>query len=179
MTAAIFLTSVGLLALYFVTAGASAPMRRRIAVGLACLAALPLAFGPMVPISHFIFEATGRSMLWGVQAVAALLLGAIVWQLVGRWRSVERQRSDVPVAGVLVCHAIWIVSSVLLSDHESGPTPDVWDAPIYVVDWLAAVAACVFLAFAAWRIPRSGAIFRSIIGAYLILIGLMIYATVT
>ena len=177
MTAASFLLTVGLAALYL--ALAAEPMRpgRRIALAVACLAALPLAFGPFVPISHFIFEATGRSMLWAAQGVATLLLASLVWRLAARWQSGVDADLRLQFAGVLASQTIWLGSAIWLSDYEGGRTPGFWDSPIYALDWLSAVGMCILLAVAAWHAAGSSIALRSLIGVYLLLLAAVVFAT--
>jgi hypothetical protein len=177
MTAALFLLIVGLLALHAALGAEAMLSRRRIAIAVACVVALPLTFGPIVPISHFIFEATSRPMLVVLQGVVALLLVAIAWRLAKRWKVDADAGFRVPCAGALISYIIWLGSSLWQSDYEQGPTPGVWDAPIYILDWLAAVAACLLLAIAAWRIPGSGLVFRTLIASYLVLVAILVYGT--
>jgi len=178
MTAAMFLLTVHLLALHVALGAETMQSRRRIAVALACLAALPLTFGPIVPISHFIFEATGRSMLLVLQSIVILLVVAIAWRLARRWKVDANAGFRMPFVGALISSVIWLGSSIWLSDYEQGiPTPGVWDRPIYMLDWLSAVVACLLLAIAAWRIPGSGLVLRTLIAGYLVLVAILVFGT--
>jgi hypothetical protein len=167
MTAALFLLIAGILSLHVALSAEAASSSRRLAIAVACIAALPPAFGPLVPISHFIFEATGRRVLVTAQAGAALLLLALAWRLVARWRAGVRSEIDGPFAGALIGHAIWLGSAVWLSDYEGGvKTPGVWDKPVYTVDWLSSLLMCGFLAIAAWRVSGVGVVSRILTAGY-------------
>ena len=179
MTAAVFLVTVGLLALHIALGAEAMLLRLRIGIAVASLSALPLAFGPFVPISHFIFEASSRAMLMAMQALAVLLLVSLIWRLATRWLIGTSSDFKVLYAGNLISHTIWLGTSIWLSDYERETTPEVWDAPIYILDWLAALAACSFLAIAAWRIPESGLIFRFLVTSYLVLLVTMAYVTLS
>lgn len=180
MTFALFLLIAGILALHLAIATNASLLRRRVAIAIACLAALPLTFGPVVPIAHFIFEATSRPLLWGVYTFAALILGALASRLATQWKNGTHSHLQVPFAGVVLSQTILLGSAIWLSDYEQGqPTPELRDAPIYVGNWLAATAACVLLAFAAWRIPGSSLVFKLLVGGYLVLVATLTYATLS
>lgn len=145
-------------------------------MAIAGLAVLPLAFGPMVPITHFIFESTGRSMLLAAQAIVAVLIAAFIWKIVDRWRKGDR---SIYLIGIAVGQIIWLGSSIYVSDYEQGvTTPTLWDAPIYVVDWLAAVGMCVFIALATWCVAKADFVYRLFIGFYLLFVTVLAIGTV-
>ena len=181
MTAAVFLLTVGLLALHIALGGEAMLSRRRIGISVASLAVLPLTFGPFVPISHFVFEASSKAMLVAMQALTALLLVSLAWRLATRWQVGASSDFNVLYAGILVSHTIWLGTSIWQSDYERGlgPTPEVWDAPIYILDWIAALSACSLFTVVAWRIPQSGLIFRFLVTVYLALLVILAYATLS
>ncbi len=179
MTAALFLQILGLAALHLALSARPNHLGRRIALVVAGVATLPFAFGPFIPIAHFIFEATNRSVLWAMQGVGSLLLVALAMRLIARWRDGAETALRLPFAGILVGQTIWLVAAIVLSDHEPGQaTQDVWDAPVYMFEWLAGISLCVFLALAAWRTAVSGVAFRLLIGGYLLILGLLAIGTV-
>jgi hypothetical protein len=179
MTASLLVLTVSLAALHLsVTSGPSRPVWRG-AVAIAGLTVLPLAFGPIVPIAHFVFESTVGSMFSVAQAIVAVLIAAFVWRIVARWRSGGDADYLVFFIGIAVGQTIWLGSSIRVSDHEQGVrTPSVWDAPVYVVDWLAAVGMCVLLSLAAWRAAKAGFVYRLLTGIYFLIVAVLAVATV-
>jgi len=179
MTASLIILTVSLLALQILIASEPSLRVWRSLMAIAALAVLPLAFGPIVPLSHFVFESTGRSMLSIGQSIVALLIAALIWRIVAHWRSGAETGLLLLLGGVVVGQTIWLGSSIRVSDYENGvATPSVWDAPIYVLDWLAALGICVLLALAAWRTVNSGFVYRLLIGIYLLVLAVLAVGTV-
>ncbi len=178
VTAAILLMITCLLALQIAVGAGKSQSRRLAAIAVAGFSTLPLTFGPIVPISHFVFEASGQVQLLAAQCMVATLLVALVWRLSSQWKANTNRHIRVPLAGVGVSQAIWLGSAAWLSDYERGATPKLWDAQIYIVDWLAAIVACLLLAIAAWRDAGSGKFGQALIIGYILLVMLAIYTTV-
>lgn len=178
MTASLFLLIACLLPLHVALGAEKKPIRRRVAVALACLALLPLTFGPFVPISHFIFESTSRTTLVVMQVGVVILLFTLAWRVTVRWKDKKDAAVTRSFTGGLFFLGIWMVSAILMSNYEQGVrTPDVWDAPIYVLDWLSAIFACGFLAIAAWHIAGSTVFSRLPVAGYVGTVATLIYGT--
>jgi len=151
----LFLLIAGLLALHLAIATNASLLRRRAAIAIACLAALPLTLGPVVPIAHFILEAIRRPLLWSAQTFAALLVLALVSHLAIAMEDGYQLVSWVPFFGNQFNQTLLLKSPIWLSDDELGqPTPGLWDEPTHIGNWLAAAAECVLLAFSAWSIQE-------------------------
>ncbi|MEO3388922.1 hypothetical protein [Mesorhizobium sp. CAU 1741] len=174
----LFLT-VNIAALHLSIASDPSRLVWRCAMAIASLAVLPFAFGPIIPIAHFIFESTSRPMLWVTQSIVALMNAALTWRIVARLRSGFDARLYRLFAGVLVGQIIWLGSSIRVSDNEQGvTTPDVWDSPVYILDWLAAIGMCILLSIAAWQAAQSGTFLRLLIGGYLLVVVFLAVGTV-
>lgn len=105
-------------------------------LALAFAGILPLGFGPIIPISHFVFAATSDNITWYV------VLGAAVWAASGfyLWRCVRRRHGKTATLAALgafwVTMAFWYWLGVRLSQYEPGVrTPAVTDSPIYLAHW--------------------------------------------
>jgi hypothetical protein len=180
MTASLLILTVSLAALHLsMTSEPTRPVWR-CAMTIAGLAVLPLAFGPIVPIAHFTFESTGGSMLSAAQSIVAVLVAALIWRIGARWRNGGDAEFLILFIGIAVGQAIWLGSSICVSDYEQGvTTPSVWGAPVYVVDWLAAIGMCVLLALATWRAAKSSVAYRLLTGIYFLLLAVLAVATVS
>ncbi|MCI0498053.1 MAG: hypothetical protein L0Y36_00025 [Planctomycetales bacterium] len=117
---------------------------------------LPMSFGPIVPISHYVFEATSDNITWYA------VTGVALWGLTGffLWRYAKRRPG---LANLLALGLLWGIMGfwyglgVTLSRHEGGrKTPDVTDAGLYLAHWASVhlTLLCVFLLLALSRAYR-------------------------
>jgi len=167
-----------LLPLHIALSAENESVRQRFSFTAACLAVLPLTFGPIVPISHFIFEGTSRSALMVMQGTIVLLVLTLAWRLAARWEVETKPPITKPFAGALLCLSVWLASSMMLSDYEQGVrTPNVWDEPLYVLDWLSAIFAGGILAATAWHIARPTFLSRLPVAAYVVSVTSLAFAT--
>lgn len=126
-------------------------------LAFAILVVLPLGFGPIVPITHFVFEFSSNNITWYV------ILGAALWAVAGFffWRCVQQRRlptGSLTVLGVIwTIMAFWYVLGVRLSQKEPGVrTPQVTDSPIYIAHWASAHLALLALFFLLARSLAAG-----------------------
>lgn len=136
---------------------------------------LPLSFGPIVPISHFVFEAASENVLWFDLVYGSLwfLTGYFLWQYGTRCVHLGPL---IPYAIMWSILGFWGLLGATLSEHEpAGRTPTLMDAPIYVAHWMSVQFAllCLFwlLLFSPERFPSRT---RTIVGGFLFAIYLAI-----
>lgn len=121
--------------------------------GSGLLLLLPLGFAPIVPISHYVFEATSDHMAW-FAIVFSLLWSCTAWCWL---RRAEARGVKLGVSALLATMAFWGALGVFVSHYEHGATPSVTDSPIYVAHWLSIlIAAALLVQLIAGRRPRSG-----------------------
>lgn len=128
---------------------------------LAALVLLPLCFGPIVTISHIVFQVTPEWMFWVFLVLAGGLIVATLVSIVARAGHVLSR----PVLGGLwlatACNMLILLIGIPMHGHESGPTPDLTDSPYFVFTWVTAslaVASIIWTIF--WQAePRSFARF--------------------
>lgn len=101
----------------------------------------PLGFGPVVPISHYVFESTSDRTAWFF-IVCTLLWSGTAWSWLRRNAPLG---TKLAVSALLATVAFWGVLGVLVSHHEHGATPNVTDSPVYVAHWLSILFAAALL----------------------------------
>ena len=111
------------------------------------LLALPVSFAPIVPLSHFVFEATSDNVLWFAIIFVPLwiLSGLLLW----KYNKIKSHKLAPSFAYTIIWCVLcfWGCLGVMLSQYEPGTkTPGLADAPIYIAHWISIqiVMLCLF-----------------------------------
>lgn len=95
---------------------------------------LPMSYSFVVPLSHFVFEATSDNILWfKVVFIMLWTVSGITW-----WKQAAKHRQLLASFAYATIYSIlgfWGYLGVTLSQYEFSPTPEVISAPVYVAHW--------------------------------------------
>jgi hypothetical protein len=122
---------------------------------------IPMVFAPIVPISHFAFAVAAESTARMFLLAASIIYGAAVFRM---FRATPRP--DIVQWCFIAGCAAWFGVAYAFTEYEiSGPTPDVYRHPAYILNWLVCTSMAAISLFALWARNIGGATHRVIIMA--------------
>lgn len=115
-------------------------------LSLMALFLLPMSFRFIIPISHFVFEATSNNVLWFriLYGFMWLIAGYFLW---GYKRKGVNLKHILPYILLWAVMGFWYYLGVSLSNYEPGlQTPVLSDSGFYIAQWLSVhlIFICLF-----------------------------------